>query len=296
MLRLIPRSTARSLVAVLLAACVFALTAPRAAAADSNKDADRDASTATEASRPRRADASANVEAKSPNVLYAAFDGAASLPAEAAAEAAVEPASRPRSVARLVTSVNEIAGPIPARVASPFVPQASTAPMTAKEKFGYFFHSRFLSWGSYASAAASGLYKEALDNDDFKKDTAENFFADSATRTARSFAFGTTASFYEKAVLASLFRQDPRYHRSQKTGAGAKIGYAVSRVFVTQGDRCACNQFNASYLLGGAAAAVTANLWERSERTGPVHTLSRWYNHIAITALFNIMREFVGGQ
>jgi len=189
-----------------------------------------------------------------------------------------------------------MAGPIPINVASPLAPQASTAPMTAKEKFGYFFHSRFLSWGSYASAAVSGLLKELQDNDDFKKDTAENFFADAATRTARSFTFGTTASFYEKAVLASLFRQDPRYHRSQKTSAGGKIGYAVSRVFVTQGDRCGCNQFNASFLLGGAAAAATANLWERRERTGPIHTVSRYYNHIAITALFNIMREFIGGQ
>ena len=78
------------------------------------------------------------------------------------------------------------------------------------------------------------------------------------TRAARSYAFGTTASFFEKAFFASLFRQDPRYHRSGKTGAGAKIGYAVTRVFVTQGDRCGCQQFNASFLLGGAAAAGAA--------------------------------------
>jgi hypothetical protein len=116
------------------------------------------------------------------------------------------------------------------------------------------------------------------------------------TRAARSYAFGTTSGFYEKAVLASLFRQDPRYHRSGKTGAGAKIGYALTRVFVTQGDRCACNQFNASFLLGGAAAAVTANLWERRERTGPYHTLTRYYTHVYVTALYNVVKEFVGGQ
>jgi hypothetical protein len=286
MLNPIYRSAVRSSVAVLLMACLFSLTAPLARAADSNKDA---AAGTTE----RKEDSSPNPEIKLPSVLYAAFEGAMSAPAEPSplVNAAPEPASRPRIVARLVPSINETA------VASPPLPwQASTAPMTAKEKFGYFFHSRFLSWSSYASAAVSGVLKELQDNDDFKKDTTENFFADAGTRTARSFAFGTTASFYEKAVLASLFRQDPRYHRSQKTGAGAKIGYAVSRVFVTQGDRCACNQFNASFLLGGAAAAATANLWERRERTGPMHTVSRYYNHIAITALFNIVREFVGGQ
>jgi hypothetical protein len=115
-------------------------------------------------------------------------------------------------------------------------------------------------------------------------------------RAADRFRSSCSPGFFEKAVFASLFRQDPRYHRSGKTGAGAKIGYAVTRVFVTQGDRCECHQFNASFLLGAAAASGTANLWERRERTGPMHTVSRFYNHVAITALFNVVKEFVGGQ
>jgi len=267
---------------------LLTLTAPLAAAADSGKDAERVATQPAEATRARRVEGS--VETKVPTVLYAAFDAALDM------TAAPEPASRPRTVSNIVPPRIDAMPVASIPLPSPLPPQASTAPMTAKEKFGYWFHSRFLSWGSYGSAALAGVVKELQDNDDFKKDTVENFFADAGTRTVRSFTFGTTASFYEKAVLASLFRQDPRYHRSQKSGAGAKIGYAVSRVFVTQGDRCGCNQFNASFLLGGAAAAATANLWERRERTGPMHTLSRYYNHIAITAFFNIFREFVGGQ
>ena len=168
--------------------------------------------------------------------------------------------------------------------------------MSAGEKFEAWFRSRFLSMGAYSSAVVNGMWKELNDNDDFKKDTVQNYFADSMTRAARSYAFGTTAGFFEKAVFASLFRQAPRYHRSGKTGAGAKNGYAVTRVFVTQGDRCGCHQFNASFLLGGAAAAGAATLWERRERTGPRHTISRYYNHIAITALFNVVKEFVAGQ
>jgi hypothetical protein len=168
--------------------------------------------------------------------------------------------------------------------------------MTAGEKFESWFRSRFLSPGAYGTALFNGMFKELRDNDDFKKDTVQNYFADSMTRAARSYAFATTAAFFEKAVFASLFRQDPRYHRSGKTGVGTKLGYAVSRVFITQGDRCECHQFNASFLLGGAAAAGAATLWERRERTGPMHTASRYYNHIAITALFNVIKEFVGGQ
>jgi hypothetical protein len=200
----------------------------------------------------------------------------------------------------MVASVNAAtAMPMPNSMPTPPQSQstvASTAPMTAGEKFGAWFHKQFLSVGSYGTALYNGLSKELRDNDDFKKDTVENYFADSMTRAARSFAFSSTAGFFEKAAFASLFRQDPRYHRSGKTGAGGKIVYAVTRVFVTQGDRCACHQFNASFLLGGAAAAGTATLWERRERTGPMHTVSRYYNHIAITALFNVVKEFVGGQ
>lgn len=286
------RSSFRASIAGLLIAAIFALSAPVAAASDSDREAS--APSSAEASRARTVETATRSETNMPIVLSAAFDGATSIPVEPAPE----PATRPRSVARLVASINEVAAPpLPLPSPSPVpAPAVSTAPMTVKEKFGSWFHSRFMSPGAYGSAVFNGMFKELQDNDDFKKDTVENYFADSMTRAARSYAFGTTASLYEKAILASLFRQDPRYHRSGKTGVGAKLIYAATRVFVTQGDRCGCDQFNASFLLGGAGAAVTANLWERRERTGPMHTLSRYYNHIAITAFFNIVKEFVGGQ
>lgn len=296
MLRLIPRSTARSFVAALLVASLFSLAAPKAVAADGPSDPERgvrrEASSAPGAAEARKGESPATPDAKPPNVLYVAFDGVGSVPVEPAPE----PASRPRRIAGLVGPVDARAIPLPPPPPQNASGVISTAPMTAGEKFHYWIRSRFLSPGAYGSAIVNGLYKELLDNDDFKKDTVENYFADSMTRAARSYAFATTAGFFEKAVFASLFRQDPRYHRSGLTGAGAKIKYAVTRVFITQGDRCECHQFNASFLLGAAAAAGTANLWERRERTGPFHTASRFYNHVAITAFFNIVKEFVGGQ
>ena len=280
MLSLNSRSKLLTIAALLIA--VFSLSAPIAAAAEGPKTSDKenDPSVTTDAPEP-----------KSARVLYAAFeslDPAAPMP---------EPATRPRSVTKMLESENAKATspiPVPApRQSSSSV--ISTAPMTAGEKFGTWFRGRFMTIGPFASAAVSGMWKELQDNDDFKEDTVENFFADSGTRAARAYAAGATSSFYERAVLASLFRQDPRYHRSNKTGF-AKVVYAATRVFITQGDTCACHQVNYSFLLGGAGYAVTANLWERSERTGPWHTFARFYNHIAYTAMFNIVREFVGGQ
>jgi hypothetical protein len=295
MLTLNHRSNTRSLVAALLIACLFSFAAPAAAAADGpfDKAGGREASPSADKAGIPKVETAGNIEAKTLGVSYAAYEGAIALPTEPS----LEGASRPRSVARLVASVNAAtARPLPLPPPSQSSSVVSTAPMTAGEKFEAWFRSRFLRPGAYGSAIVNGLWKEAQDNDDFKKDTASNFFADSMTRAARSYAFGTTAGFFEKAFFASIFRQDPRYHRSGKKGAGGKMGYAITRVFVTQGDRCACHQVNASFLLGGAAAAGIANFWERSERTGPMHSVRRYYNHIAITALYNVVREFVGGQ
>jgi len=197
--------------------------------------------------------------------------------------------------APIKTIVSPIAGRSSAP--SPFpAPAASTAPMSVGEKFGSWFKGSFLTPGAYFGAIAKGMWGELNDNDDFKKDTFKNYVADSGTRAARTFANSAAYGFYEKAFLPSIFKQDPRYHRSNRTGAGGKLLYAVSRIVVTQGDRCGCDQFNASLLLGGAMGAVSANAWERSERTGPIHTTRRFVSHLAFKAIGNIFREFVGGQ
>ncbi|MEK6301354.1 MAG: hypothetical protein AABO41_11575 [Acidobacteriota bacterium] len=295
MLRLIHRSNRQSLVAALVIACLFSLAAPVAAASpsDSDKAAVSEVASPAEPNATAKGEPTTTAPGRALGVSYAAYNGAVALPAEASLEAA----TRPRSVVGLVAAVNAATArpiPLPAPSQSPGV--ISTAPMTAGEKFEAWFRSHFLSPGAYGKAVYNGMSKELQDNDDLKKDTTSNFFADSMTRAARSFTSSATNAFYEKALFASLFRQDPRYHRSGKKAAGAKIVYAATRVLITQGDRCGCHQFNASFLLGGAAGALTANLWERRERTGNMHTVRRYYNHVAMTALFNIVKEFVGGQ
>jgi len=287
MLRII-HSLAKPFIAVLFMASVLSLTCPRVAAADLPSETEK----SIEPAAPSSNTSSANSGTPTYNVIFAAFN----TPLTVGTEPAPEPATRPRRASDLVPAetVNN-APPIPAPAPNPTPYVVSTAPMTAGEKFGAWA-KRFRSFGPVASALFSGYVKELEDNDDNKKDTVENYFADGLTRSARAYAMGATSSFYEKALLASLFRQDPRYHRSGYTSAKQKFLYAATRVFVTQGDNCGCNQPNYSFLLGGAGASVTANLWERSERTGPIHMVRRYYTHIALTALANIVHEFVGGQ
>lgn len=174
-------------------------------------------------------------------------------------------------------------------------PRVSFAPMTAGEKFMYFATASFKPPGPYALSIFQGLFNEALDNNEKKKDTFDDYLADSMTRAARSMGNRTANNFFEKFLYASIFRQDPRYHRSGKTGVGARIGYAISRLFVTYGDRGG-SQPNVSYLLGGLTGAFATIEIQREEKQNTKDTFSRWGNHLAITALSHILREFLSGQ
>jgi hypothetical protein len=271
---------------------LISLAAPISRADDKSKDV-AVSTQAADAKAASTAYSEATAESKAPNVAYAIFTEATRPRADN-----IIPADAPQTqVALNLTAATKagVTGGFANVPATRMTFAASTAPLTSGEKFKLWV-KRFVSPGSYASAAFSGLYNEALDNDEGKEDTVENYFADAATRAARSYAFGTTSGFFEKFAYASLFRQDPRYHRSDKRSVGGKIGYAVSRVIITQGDRCGCDQFNISFLAGGLTAAGIANVWEREERQTLGKTLSRWGTHTAIRALSNILSEFIGGQ
>ncbi|HWC76328.1 MAG TPA: hypothetical protein VG778_02640 [Blastocatellia bacterium] len=167
--------------------------------------------------------------------------------------------------------------------------------MTAGEKFAAYARGTFLSPGAYAQSLFSGLFNELRDKDDKPDFDTGDYFGDAMTRAARSHAFKITAGFFEKAAFPTIFKQDPRYHRSGSRSVGGKIGHAVSRIFVTQGDRSG-SQVNASYLLGAATASAIANVWEREDRRDFSHSARRFGTHLGLTALANIVREFVGGQ
>lgn len=211
----------------------------------------------------------------------------------------VEPASeiRPRyATEEKRLSALEVIGaqsgqPLP----SPRRDTVASAPLTSGEKFKFFVKGSFLSRGPYIQPLFSGAIQELFDNDEGKKDTVGNYAADTLSRAARSFAFGTTARFLQDFALASAFRQDPRYHRVPMRSTGARIKYAISRVFVTRGDN-GNDQFNASFLLGGAMTAAISNVWEREENKTWGRSLRRWGFNIGFSAIGNIGAEFLGGQ
>jgi hypothetical protein len=283
---IVRRSTSRRICTLMLLPLLLALQAPRAAAAvgtdGKNKamtDSARPAATAA-ATRPATA-------AVAPGIAYAAFSQA------------MQPQLGGRPVGTLARVTAPKAGgnktpttmPLPPRS-----PAASTAPLTPGEKFHIFVKKSFLSYSPWALSVFGGLLGEITDKDHGRHMTAGDFIADTGTHMARSMAFRATANFLEKFAFATILRQDPRYHRSDKKTVGGKIGYAVSRVFITQGDRCGCDQFNASFLMGGLAASGIAQNWRREEDRTTAKVFTGWATHIGIRAFTNILSEFIGGQ
>lgn len=273
MVRRVPRLSLRFVLSLILVLSTLSMTAIKAQTFDGPRT-------------DNTGDVQPSTQITPLSVSYALYDGALNP----------EPltTTRPRTV-----GPNTPNGPLPSPPPPPPPPPppASTAPMTPGEKFKLFAQKSFLSPGPYALSVVSGVYGEWTDNkNDHNHGNPGDFAADSMTRAARAFAFRANANFFEKFMFASLLRQDPRYHRSGRKGAGAKIGYAVSRLFITQGDRNGKAEFNASFLAGGLAASGMANLWERPERQNLHHFATRFTTHLWLTALTNIVREFVGGQ
>lgn len=271
MLRMIHRPAAITM-SLLLIVSMLTLAAPVAAASDGKNNREETRATEKKEAQPETGE---TASPQTLNINYALYNNSINLLSAPASETATT------------------TGAVPS---APSVPAVSTAPMTAGEKFNYYLRRTILSPGAYAQSIASGMFNELLDNNEGKKDTLDDFFADSMTRAARSMAFKITAGFLEKFALPVVFKQDPRYHRSDKRSAGGKIAYAVSRLFITQGDRCGCDQFNISYLGGGLAASFIARAWVREEQRTTSNAFRRWGVHMGITALSNILKEFIGGQ
>lgn len=283
----IEKGRIKAAAALLLISCVIALNAPTASAFQkAGEDGRASAPVNSLGGSDDQECKDSSSEKKDPKIAYRLYTNVKH-------EREPESAPTPERAFNAAVSAG-VGGPRPPAPRTP-APRASTAPMSAGEKFQLFVDRSFRPPGPYAQSIFSGMFNELLDNNEGKEDTVGDYFADSMTRAARSMAFRITANFFEKFAYATILRQDPRYHRSNKSGAGAKIGYAISRVFITQGDRSG-DQPNISYLAGGLTAAAIANVWDREERRTVGKTFRRWGTHIGITMLSNILREFIGGQ
>ena len=113
-----------------------------------------------------------------------------------------------------------------------------------------------------------------------------------AKRYGSAFADGTIENFWTSAILPSVLHQDPRFYQMPTGSFVHRLGYAMSRIFVTRGDS-GRRQFNFSEILGGAIAAgiSTYSYHPHADRTIG-DTASVWGSEVAYDTITIEIKEF----
>lgn len=160
----------------------------------------------------------------------------------------------------------------PSRPATPYVP------LTPGGKMRRAFRKAFLSPEGYLRTGISAAITQAGERDQPHKSAGDEF-ADGLSRFAIKTGTRYTRTVLGSGVFPVLFRQDPRYDRSEKKNVGRRALHAVSRVFVTRGDDGRL-QPNYSRWAGSLSSSALSNLWERStpgrDRVGVDATFRRF--------------------
>ena len=100
------------------------------------------------------------------------------------------------------------------------------------------------------------------------------------------------ASFFETFLLPTAFHQDPRYfRRGSEERFLPRLGYSVSRVFITRTDG-GHSTFNSSLVLGMLLVASRTNSYYPRPQRGFEETMGRFGGGLIFSAQNNLLREF----
>jgi len=165
-------------------------------------------------------------------------------------------------------------------------PHYPVEPLTTSQKFELFANKAFDRFTFIKAAAGAGIGQA--------RNAPEGWGQGSAgygRRYGAAFAGSVYSDFFTRFALPSLLRQDPRYFRKGQGPAGERIGYAMSRVVVTQGDN-GRRQFNFSQVLGTLFAAALTNAYYPEEERRAGRTFARAGRQLAMNAGLNVLKEF----
>lgn len=98
-------------------------------------------------------------------------------------------------------------------------------------------------------------------------------------------------NFMVGAIYPSILKTDPRYFQLGKGKFVHRVGYAISRLFVTRKDSGG-QTFNLSESLGNGTAIAISNFYYPPSDRGVASSLSDWGVQMGIDAVGNELKEF----
>jgi hypothetical protein len=160
------------------------------------------------------------------------------------------------------------------------------APLTPGQKFQVFVHHTYAPQ-TFASAAVDSIrYKIAGDDPHY-----EHGFPGFAQHYAVELATSESDVFFERFLVPTLLRQDPRYFRAPSLPFFKRVLYSMTRVVITRADD-GSDTFNYSRVMGGAASQALSDIYVPGQKQGLQPIGNRVIFDMARDAGFNLLHEF----
>lgn len=166
-------------------------------------------------------------------------------------------------------------------------PDTNVCPLTAHQKLNVWLQLSYSPANLLAAGVNAGIW-QATDTD--RRGYGQGWEAYGA-RYGAELATTESTRFFQSFLLASIFKQDPRYFRKGSGGFGNRFGYSISRVLVTRSD-AGRQQFNISAVGGAFAAAGLSNTYLPDVDRDIGRTLASAGLSLANSAGWNLLSEF----
>jgi hypothetical protein len=169
-----------------------------------------------------------------------------------------------------------------------FFPDLATSKgrLSVKQKFELFADESVAPSRFTASAFGAGISQARNALPDYGQE-----IGGYGKRFGALMATGASSSFFGTFVLASALHDDPRYFVLLRGGPGRRIGYAVSRVFVTRAD-AGTHAANWPRLIAPLLAESLATSYLPANEQTAGKTLQRYGWRIGYNAASNILKEY----
>lgn len=158
-------------------------------------------------------------------------------------------------------------------------------PQTVKEKFKTAMLDNF-DYSSFIFVAGQAGIAQATDSYPYFRQGAVGY----GRYYWHTFADSVNENTWVEFIVPSILHQDSRYYTLGKGQFGKRVGYAITRVFITRSDD-GNKAFNFSEVLGAGAFAGIANLYYPSPERTVTKTYQRWITNLAIDGGVFVFKE-----
>jgi hypothetical protein len=164
--------------------------------------------------------------------------------------------------------------------------EAQVKPLTWRGKFAITADGAFDPYEFFTAGIVAGIRQAENAYPGFGQG-----FDGYARRYGTAFADEVDGNMMVGAVFPSILRTDPRYFQKGTGSFSRRLGYALSRVFVTRKD-FGGSTFNLSEPLGNGVAAAISNFYYPASDRSIGSSLHGWVLQMGIDGIGNVLKEF----